>query len=187
MPHDYNHLLKLAYEIEGLLTLQAQRGVNAAAAVDEILADKIALLASLFLQSEEVVPAETEAPIATEAEATIAKTTVKTIPEDDTTTDAAMTIDDKENENENEPSLTLDEKLARQRAKDIFKAFTINDKFRFRRELFRNSQEEFDDALNVISQMSTIQEAEEYIYDDLCWDVENEDVKAFMDVVTKHF
>ena len=84
-------------------------------------------------------------------------------------------------------SITLDEKLARERAQDIFKAFTLNDKFRFRRELFRDSQEEFDDALNIISQMSTIGEAEEYIYDDLCWDPENEDVKAFMDIVTKHF
>ncbi len=35
--------------------------------------------------------------------------------------------------------------------------------------------------------MSSITEAEEYIYDDLCWDPDNEDVKAFMDVVAKHF
>ena len=82
---------------------------------------------------------------------------------------------------------SLEEKLARERARDIFRAFTLNDKFRFRRELFRNSQDEFDETLNVISQMSSITEAEEYIYDDLCWDPDNEDVKAFMDVVAKHF
>lgn len=83
--------------------------------------------------------------------------------------------------------LSLDEKLARERARDIFRAFTLNDKFRFRRELFRDSQEEFDETLGVISQMSTIAEAEEYIYDDLCWDPSDENVKAFMDVVTRHF
>ncbi|MDE6116113.1 MAG: hypothetical protein K2G33_01225, partial [Duncaniella sp.] len=75
----------------------------------------------------------------------------------------------------------------RERAKDIFKAFTLNDKFRFRREVFRNSQDEFDETLDVISQMNTFDEAEEYFYNDLCWDADNEDVKEFMDTVRKHF
>jgi len=55
---------------------------------------------------------------------------------------------------------SLEEKLARERARDIFRAFTLNDKFRFRRELFRNSHDEFDETLNVISQMSSITESE---------------------------
>lgn len=81
----------------------------------------------------------------------------------------------------------LEDKLSRERAKDIFKAFTINDKFRFRRELFRNSQEEFDETLDVIAQMNTFDEAEDYFYNDLCWDADNEDVKEFMETVKKHF
>lgn len=84
-------------------------------------------------------------------------------------------------------TIRLEEKLARDRARDIFKAFTINDKFRFRRELFRNSQEEFDETLYVIAQMNNFDEAEEYFYNDLCWNPESEDVKEFMDVVKKHF
>lgn len=86
-----------------------------------------------------------------------------------------------------EEPLRLEEKLARDRARDIFKAFTINDKFRFRRELFRNSQEEFDETLYVIAQMSDFDEAEEYFYNDLCWNPDNEDVKEFMGIVKKHF
>ena len=82
---------------------------------------------------------------------------------------------------------SLEDKLARERARDIFRAFTLNDKFRFRRELFRNSQDEFDDTLNVISRCHPSPRLREYIYDDLCWDPDNEDVKAFMDVVAKHF
>lgn len=35
--------------------------------------------------------------------------------------------------------------------------------------------------------MSSIDEAEEYFYEDLCWDPDNEHVKAFMEVVAKHF
>lgn len=84
-------------------------------------------------------------------------------------------------------TLRLEDKLARERARDIFKAFTINDKFRFRRELFRNSQDEFDDTLYVIAQMTDFVEAEEYFYNDLCWNPENEDVKEFMEIVKKHF
>ena len=97
------------------------------------------------------------------------------------------TVKPAESATEAEPALTLEEKLARQRAKDLSRAFTLNDKFRFRRELFRGSQEELDDAINVISQMTTVAEAEEYVYDDLCLDPANEDVKAFMDIIVKHF
>ncbi len=101
--------------------------------------------------------------------------------------EAGKTEPEKKAEIADAPAVTLDEKLARERAKDIYKAFTLNDKFRFRRELFRDSQQEFDEALDVIAQMCTIDEAEEYVYDDLCWDPENDAVKEFMEVVARHF
>lgn len=207
MSRDYNKLLTLAYEIEGLLTLQAQRGDNAVVAVDELLAGKIAELGSYFNPT-----AEAESPVATEAEEIAASTLreekmmaeqpvpsqpapepVAEKPEEKPVETPAVTVEIKETVKPaecaemTEPALTLEEKLARQRAKDLSRAFTLNDKFRFRRELFRDSQEELDDAINVISQMTTVAEAEEYIYDDLCLDPENEDVKAFMDIIIKHF
>lgn len=83
--------------------------------------------------------------------------------------------------------LTLDEKLARQRAADISKAFTLNDRFRFCRELFRNSDSEFKETLEVIGSMSSMEEAEDYFFNDLCWDENSPVVKEFMDVVGKHF
>ena len=48
MSHNYTDLLKVAYEIEGLIALQAQRGDNAIATVDEMIADKITVLAREF-------------------------------------------------------------------------------------------------------------------------------------------
>lgn len=83
--------------------------------------------------------------------------------------------------------LTLDEKLSRERASDISKAFTLNDRFRFRRELFRNSDAEFRDTIDVIGSMSSMEEAEDYFFNDLCWNPESEDVKDFMSIVAKHF
>ncbi|MDE6065717.1 MAG: hypothetical protein K2G27_02730 [Duncaniella sp.] len=210
MSRNYNELLKAVYEIEGLLALQVQRGDNAVAAVDDMIADKLSVLAEKFSsvnttpaseKTEDNVsvatPESVESKLETVSEIVSEPEQVSTCPSESDVTVESEAIADAALEEEREDadirpandnmSLTLDEKLARERAQDIFKAFTLNDKFRFRRELFRNSQEEFDDALNIISQMSTIEEAEEYIYDDLCWDPENEDVKAFMDIVTKHF
>lgn len=83
--------------------------------------------------------------------------------------------------------LTLDEKLARERAADISKAFTLNDRFRFRRELFRNSDEEFRETLEVIGSMASMEEAEDYFFNDLCWDPSSPEVKEFMSIVAKHF
>lgn len=100
------------------------------------------------------------------------------------------TVEEKSVKEEVKPAAvaeTLDEKIARNKAKDIFKAFTVNDKFRFRRELFRNSQAEFEETLEVIAGMSSMDEAKEYFYEDLCWDPSSEDVKDFMEILDKHF
>lgn len=86
-----------------------------------------------------------------------------------------------------ETQLTLDEKLARERASDISKAFTLNDRFRFRRELFRNSDEEFRETLEAIGSMADMDEAEDYFFNDLCWDASDPVVKEFMAIVAKHF
>ncbi len=206
MKHNYSELVKLAYEIEGLLTLQAQRGENAVAMVDEMLAEKIAVLSRSFqeeaddeiaesaleeeeMMAEQPAPANTPEPAHTPEPAPepVPTPAYEHAPERQPVTEPEPKIVEIYAEEEEETPLTLDEKLARQRAKNLFTAFTLNDKFRFRRELFRNSQEEFDDALNVISQMSTVEEAEEYVYDDLCLDPESDDVKAFMDIIIKHF
>ena len=184
MSHDYNSLLRLAYEIEGLLLLQHHRGSDAQAAVDDMLAEKTAQLADAFRTACDGALDDSDANMpSAETDAEIAESAVEEEVSESEGCDVAC-----EPGVQPEPDqLTLEEKLARERARDIFKAFTLNDKFRFRRELFRDSQEEFDDALRVISGMSDVSEAEEYVYDDLCLDPDNEDVKAFMDVIIKHF
>ncbi len=70
---------------------------------------------------------------------------------------------------------------------DKFAEFTLNDKFRFRRELFGNSDIDMNEALDVVNAMSSRDEVEDYFYNDLCWDPANEDVKDFMRIVTAKF
>ncbi len=83
--------------------------------------------------------------------------------------------------------ITIDIKLAQQYSKDLKKAFTLNDRFRFKRELFGNSDNDFADALNLVSAMQSLTEAEEYFYGDLGWDPESEEVQEFMSVIINHF
>ncbi len=140
-------------------------------------------------------PSLMETPIA-EAEV---RTEVDEMPEIPVVDDTAEipVVDEKDNgvttetvteEDENIP-MTLADRLSidRAKAKDIRRAFTLNDRFRFKRELFGNSESNFSDALNVISAMSSIDEAEEYFYNDLCWSPENEEVKEFMKILANHF
>lgn len=128
-------------------------------------------------ESEEVAEAAvdtTEADAEAVAENAIAEETADAVPTVNDTLAA-------------ETQLTLDEKLARERAADISKAFTLNDRFRFRRELFRNSDEEFRETLEAIGSMADMDEAEDYFFNDLCWDASDPVVKEFMAMVAKHF
>ncbi len=83
--------------------------------------------------------------------------------------------------------IRLDEKLARDYSKNLRKAFSLNDKFRFRRELFSNSDTEMTDTLNLVEAMSSYSEAEEYFYTDLQWNPEMPEVIDFMAIIKKHF
>lgn len=64
-------------------------------------------------------------------------------------------------------------------------AFTINDSFRFTRELFGNSRAAFSSAVGELSAMRTINEIESYLYTTLGWNSENEIVKDFVNVIQR--
>ncbi|MBR5101621.1 MAG: hypothetical protein IK092_00675 [Muribaculaceae bacterium] len=83
--------------------------------------------------------------------------------------------------------IRVDEKLQRTLSRDMHKAFSVNDRFRFRRELFSNSDVEMEDALNMIEAMKCYEEAEDYFYNTLGWNDNNEEVALFMAIVRNHF
>ncbi len=66
-------------------------------------------------------------------------------------------------------------------------AFCLNDRFRFRRELFGNSDAEFSAAMNTIASMENYEEAEEYFLGELGWNPENEDVADFLAIIAQYF
>ena len=65
--------------------------------------------------------------------------------------------------------------------------FTLNDRFRFIRELFKGNSQDFNDTLKQLSSMTSADEVVEYLTDDLCLDPENQDVADFTAIVTQRF
>lgn len=71
--------------------------------------------------------------------------------------------------------------------RELRQFLTINDRYRFRRELFGNSDTAMADTLNMIEAMGSLSEAQEYLYSDLEWDPETEEVKEFMVIIDRYF
>lgn len=84
-------------------------------------------------------------------------------------------------------NVSIDQMLSRNKAKDLSKAFTINDKFRFINELFNGDHTFFNETINKVSQMETFDQATFYFLSSMDWDMENEAVKDFVNLIAKHF
>lgn len=84
-------------------------------------------------------------------------------------------------------ALTLGDMMSVRQAKELRKAFSLNDRFRFRRELFGNSDVTMNDTLNLIDTMTDYNEAAEYLFQDLGWSVDEPVVQEFLQLIERHF
>ena len=66
-------------------------------------------------------------------------------------------------------------------------AFCVNDRFRFKRELFNNSDSEFDRTMDIVATMENYEEAEQYFFGELGWNSEDESVVDFMAIISSYF
>ena len=107
--------------------------------------------------------------------------------EEDSLDDDSVVDYDDLSKDEFDEVLTVDEALQRSLSKNLWKAFSLNDHFRYRRELFSNSDLEMRNTINMVEAMQSFAEAEEYFYTDLEWDAESPEVKDFMEIIRKHF
>ena len=203
MNTDTYNLLNICLEIEGLLCLVERRGETIPKNVSDLLLAKTEALRNGMIRFTSVPapacknegiyipPTVATAETVTEAAASeqIADA-VELEEKEDACPDNTETASD---ENEKESSPKTEEVPAKEETtvatmNDVAPLeLTVNDKFRFRRELFSNSDVDLADALQVASQMSTPEEIEDYFYNDLCFNPEDEVVKDFMRIVTKRF
>lgn len=153
-------------------------------------------------EAERTADEATDAQVATETPAEIAATEAKV----DEQIASAVLFETEEDADET-PSMAAEERVEQEAPKeaaapapakqatpavkrqpgDLRRSFTINDKFRFRRELFGNSDSEFTDALNLVEAMGSYDEAEDYFITDLSWDREMPEVGEFLTVIEHYF
>ena len=98
-----------------------------------------------------------------------------------------VTADDFKTDEEDEEPVRLDEALQRNMVKDLHHAFSLNDRFRYRLELFGNSDQVMEETLNHIESMATFDEAENYFYNDLEWEYDSPEVADFMVIIKNYF
>lgn len=85
------------------------------------------------------------------------------------------------------PRMKVDEMIQRRESADLRRAFTLNDKYRFRRELFRNDEQLFADTIDRINRMQTYGQAEALLVGQMGLDDSNDTVLDFLTVVQRHF
>ncbi len=110
------------------------------------------------------------------------------IAEEQAEDDQYISLDDLSSvEPEESGVIRVDEMLQRRAANDLRRMFTLNDTYIFRRELFGNSDAAFNDAIDIVSAMHSMDEVREYFSLDMGWNLESDDVKDFLDVIATHF
>jgi len=79
------------------------------------------------------------------------------------------------------------EPVHRDPAKDLRKSLSLNDYYRFRRELFQGDEAAMNEALDLIQEMRSASDVEDYFINELEWDKDSDDVQYFMEIVRNHF
>lgn len=65
--------------------------------------------------------------------------------------------------------------------------FSINDRYLFKRELFGNSDVDFNNTLSLVASMEDYDEAEDYFLGELQWDQKKSEVNDFLEIIKRYF
>ncbi len=199
---DPNSLIRLNIELEGLLRILADRDNADARALLEAKFAQYSDLMHLYLAQDtpmQSVPApaiEPEQPVAPEPEAVPATEPVpepiyEVAPEPEVIVEPEpvpmqepIIVPESEPEPIPEPEPAQPTRTAVNTR--LLKAFTLNDKFRFRRELFNGDDDDFADTLSLLAHMPSYAEAADYLTNDLLWDTRNPNVEDFLAILKEN-
>ena len=212
---DINFMIDAAYELEGLLLLAKSRGEDTDDEVLELIKQKINALQYSIESMVSVPEEETEETAENVETEDFEEDATETLEEPDSEEEADTEEPDAENQeesmedseeditvpmkeeniteiveensDEDDTPITLDQAYIINKSKDLSTAFSLNDTYRFRRELFGNSAADMTDAINLANAMASYEEAEDYFYEDLGWDKDSEEVQDFMAIIKNHF
>lgn len=189
-------LLDTTLEIEGLLRVLMQRND---ADVENLLEEKIDQLAVLNMQREKTPasqPCDDNAPVcepAAPSEPHDISGEIHHCNEEP----APAPVHDTPAAAEPEPAAAIadefpevvrvEDVISKQFAGDFASAFTINDKFRFIRELFNGSSAQFNATIEKVERMESLDQAYDYFLNDLEWDADKDAASDFLVIVANHF
>lgn len=168
------------YELEGLLEL-AQLREDRISDLEPLIAARIRMLSEMT-GTQEADTAVTPQP---EAVAEPLKTTL--FEDDEIIVSSEDAVERYTIEEDVTRSVAMPEAFEPSAPSATKPAFCVNDRFRFRRELFNNSDPEFAATMDLVATMDSYEEAEEYFLTDMGWDAENQDVIDFLEVIRKYF
>ncbi len=85
------------------------------------------------------------------------------------------------------PNVVLQDVLAKQTMTDFRKAFSLNDRFRFRRELFGGDEARMNQTIADLNAMTSLDEAKRYLQERMAWDWQDEATSDFIKLLEKRF
>lgn len=83
--------------------------------------------------------------------------------------------------------LFLNDLLEKRHLSDFRKALNLNDRFRFRRELFGGDEERMNKAMNDLNNLHSYEDSVSYLNNVLKWNIEDEAVSDFIKLLEKRF
>ncbi|MCD8193857.1 MAG: hypothetical protein LUD74_04795 [Tannerellaceae bacterium] len=84
-------------------------------------------------------------------------------------------------------TISLIEVLEKKNLSDFRKAFSLNDRFRFRRELFKGDEELMNQVIAELNEIDSLASSLEYLAGQFIWNQEDEAVKDFIKLLEKRF
>ena len=97
------------------------------------------------------------------------------------------TIPEKRTVEADTPPISLNDLLEKRHLSDLRKAFNLNDRFRFLRELFEGDTDKMNKAITDLNGISSYEESISYLTNVLKWDLEEIPVADFIKVLEKRF
>ena len=85
------------------------------------------------------------------------------------------------------PGLFLNDLLEKKNFSDFRKAFSLNDRFRFRRELFGGDEARMNKVINDLNDLHSYEDSVTYLNNELKWNIEDEAVADFIKLLEKRF
>lgn len=148
------------------------------------------------VQTAQEPPVIASAPIQAEAETIVEEPEVKQIvteevikevPHEETPVEEPVAVQPEPVMPPERPGLFLNDLLEKKNLSDFRKAFSLNDRFRFRRELFGGDEARMNKAINDLNDLHSYEDSVTYLNNELKWNIEDEAVADFIKLLEKRF